>query len=598
MQSETLHLLLIVLILAGVFIGFVRSLASPEVIAFCGLAAVACTGILEPGEILQVFSNPAPVAIAAMFVLSAALESTGVLDRLGTFFVRVAGTSETRALAVMMLVVAMLSAFVNNTPVVIVFLPIVLGLARSTGLKASRLLIPLSFASILGGTCTLIGTSTNLLVDGVVRQHGIEPFGMFEMTRLGLAFTLVGGIYLMTAGRRLLPDRETLATLISPDDTREFLTTAVIGADSPLIGETLTETALAKLRGTRIIEVRRVGKRLQTPLNKLLLEAHDRVVLKSHAKGLAALRETSGVNVGSGQELGLTEIATEKSVVMEGVIGPKSSFVGKTVRELNFRQKYGVLIIAIHRQGVNLRDQFENVQLDFGDTLLVEGPEHRIRQLMLERDFLSLTEPETRTYRRSKAPFAIGAMVAVVTLAALGVMPIAILALIGALAVILTRCIPPQDAYEAIDWKIIFLIFGMLAVGAGVEKTGAAALVANAMVDSIGGVAGAFIMVSLIYLLTNVTTEFVSNNATAVLLAPLAIQVAAVFGADPRPFLVAVMFASSASFATPIGYQTNTYVFGAGGYQFTDFPRVGVLLNLILWLVGSLLIPVLWPLYP
>ncbi len=597
MNTATFQLLLVGLIVVMVFVAFVREWASPDIIAMTAFCVILVTGILNTQEILAVFSNPAPITIAAMFVLSAALDRTGTIEALGLVFARLAGKGELRALFVLMVMTATVSAFVNNTPVVVVFMPIVLALARQTGLKASRLLIPLSFASMLGGTCTLIGTSTNLVVDGVARTHGMAPFGMFEFTKLGIIYAVVGIAYLLTVGRFLLPRRETLSTLLIPNDRREFLTQAVISRDSPLLGKKIADTPLAKMKGIRIIEITRGGERLTTPLNEVVFQAGDQLLLKSAVAGVKDIQETAGLALSAKEQLGLQNVETRSAILMEGIIGPQSTMVGKTLRQLNFRQKYGALILAVHRQGKNLREKFENVQLDFGDTLLVEGPVDGIHRLMEERDFLSLTEPKQRPYRRAKAPLAIAVITAVVVLAAFGVLPIAALALIAAVAVVLFRCVDPGEAYEAIEWKVIFLILGMLAVGLSVEKTGGAALIAQGAIDIFGRF-GPLVMISITYALAVCITELISNTATAILLTPLVIALAAGMGLDGRPFVVAVMFGSSACFATPIGYQTNTYVYGAGGYRFSDFPRVGLLLNLLLWIVASVFIPIMWPLRP
>jgi di/tricarboxylate transporter len=582
-----------------VFTSFIKEWVSPEVVAMGALVACVLIGVLPiavpspaPGlegeaftnalrrfnaDALRVFAHPAPITVACMFVLSAALERTGVIEVLGHWFERTAGTSPTRMLVIMIVIVAGLSGFMNNTPVVVVFLPIVLGICRRKNWAASKYLIPLSYAAIVGGTITIIGTSTNLVASGIAASYDPSyAFGFFDVTPLGIVFVAVTFVYLLTIGKKLLPDRVTLAALI-------------------------LESSLKKMKKARVIDVVRDGNRVREGLNEVVFEEGDEIIIKGRLGGLMGLSEKDGITQDTSHQLGLEDVRTESAVMMEGIIGPDSSLAGKSLKELNFRQRFGVIIVAVHRRGRNLQERFEDVKLAFGDTLLVQGPARRMQQLFELKDFVNLSEPKEVAIRSKKAPFAIAAILAFMVLGLLSginvipAIPIVQVALCAAVFVLLTGCIDPSEAYQSVEWKVLFLIIGMLGLGQALQYSGVADLLAIKVVEATHGM-DPRILISLLYLLSAILTEMVSNNAVAALLTPLVIIVGIQLGVDPKPFIAAVMFGSSASFATPIGYQTNTFVYGAGGYKFGDFFRAGFPLAVILWIVASILIPIIWPL--
>jgi di/tricarboxylate transporter len=471
----------------------------------------------------------------------------------------------------------------------------VLGVARHYDVSASKLLIPLSYAAILGGTCSLIGTSTNLVVSSLASsKYGIH-LGIFDISGLGIIVALCGIAYMALIGRHLLPDRESLASLVGGLSTREYVTELLVTADSPLDGHRLDETELHKIANVRVQAILRNDEFLPAPLHETVLRAGDRIVLGAPRTAVVEMHSLTGITLIDEKEFGLERVRAEHTVVVEVVITNNSHFAGKTLRESRLRENFSALVLAIHRHGENITQNVGQVPLKFGDTLLLRISQEGLSRLGGTPDLLVLSDTAIATARRNKQPIVLAVLAAVVGLSAFDVYPISVLALAGVVILVATRCLRMSEVYDAIDWRIVTMIVGMIALGTAMQNVGADKWLVDEMI-SVVGTASPILVLGCFYLVAMLLTEFISNNAVAILLTPIAVQTAEKLGYHPVPFLIAIMFAASASFATPIGYQTNTFVYGAGGYKFRDFLRVGAPLNLLLLVVVTLLIPLFWPL--
>ncbi|MEL6436918.1 MAG: SLC13 family permease, partial [Pseudomonadota bacterium] len=548
-------------------------------------------GILTVDEVLSVLSSSALVTIAAMFVISASLLRTGVIDRAARLASMRAKQHPTQTFILFLLAAAGMSAVMNNTPLIMLMIPVAIRLAHDTGQAPSKVLIPLSYAAILGGTCTLIGTSTNLLVDGIARDAGLAPFHILEIAPVGIVAT-IAGITAMLLTRRLLPDRQSMSAQGSGKG-RRFIVQAVIEDRSEHVGVRAKEVQAFNQPDRRIIDVLRGDTSLRRELKDVVLAAGDIVVLRSSVAEILSMKEEGELEAPRLDRVQQTD--ARSSEIMEILIGPGARVLNRTLRHLRLRRRYGIYTLALHRGGMNMADRFETTPLSVGDTLLIEGAGDDLARFAEENNLVNVSEPSERGYRRAKAPIALAVTLGVIILAALEVMPITSLALIGAVAVLGTQCVEPDEAVQAVDWRILGLIFAMLSVGLAMQKTELVADIIAAIVPYLDGLS-ALAALATIYILTTILTELVTNNAVAVIITPLAIGLATALGLDPRPFVIAVMMAASASFITPIGYQTNTLVYNAGGYRFTDFLRLGLIVDATCFVSAMIVIPLVWPL--
>ncbi|MBK7512693.1 MAG: SLC13 family permease [Chloracidobacterium sp.] len=590
-MSLQIIIVLAVLILAAFL--FVTEKFRVDLVALLVMALLLISGIITPSQGLAGFSNSATITVGSMFVLGAGLFKTGAVNYLGEFTNSVFKRGFWVGIIAVMLIVGLLSAFINNTPVIAIFLPILLGVAKETGISASKILMPVSFASMFGGVCTLIGTSTNILVSSIAEKNGLRAFTMFEFLPLGLAMFAVGVVYLLIVGIRLIPERRGGENLVDNFTMSEYLTEVVLLPHASSVGKMIRDAPIVHDLDLGIVKIQRDELIIQLPTPDVILQAGDILLIRCDLENIRNLQEREGVLFQPQTKWRDDNVALDNYRLIEAVIEPNSNLIADTLQGSQFRDRYGANVLAIRHGGRVVHEKLSNTVLRGGDVLLMEIEQSRIAAIRKSGEFIITSEMETTAFRRDKAIFAILIVAGVVLAATFNLAPIVVTALVGAIAMVFTRCISLEEAYIAIEWKIIFLLAGVLSLGVALDESGAAGLLSSNMLRYIG-VYGPIALVSAFYLLTSLLTETMSNNATAALLAPIAIATANTMGVEPTPFLMAITFAASASFMTPVGYQTNTMIYGPGQYKFLDFVKVGTPLNIMFWIMATVLIPMIW----
>lgn len=572
-----------------------------EVTALALLGILLLTGTMSLDLAISGFSNKAVLTIGSLFVLSHGLFKTGLLEIAADYLGRKVGQRSWLGIGIFLTVASVLSGFLNNTAVVALFIPLAISLCRRFQISPSQVLIPLSYLSILGGMLTLIGTSTNLLVSALGEAAGLAPLGMFEVTRLGILTLAFGLLYVLLLAPRLLPPRVDVSSLTGKYEMKPYLTELRVTSDSALAGKSVQEAQIAERYDVSLLSIIRKGRRLYEDLNREPLQPGDVLIVQGKMDDVVALRNDLKVALLSDIKLSDPELSGEGQIIVEGLVPPNSSLVGRTLKEIDFRRHFGAFVMAIRRHGSTLHSRLARIPLKGSDALLMTLPKARLPELRRSEEILVLSELELSLHRHRFWWVPVVLLPLIVLLAALGVADILQGALLGCILLLILGVVKPQEAYQAIDWPVIFLIAAFVPVGEAMVRTGTAEFLASLLLSLSGGFPEGLrpqATLALIYLLTSLMTQMVSNNAAAIIITPVSLSLAAGLGLDPRPFLIAVCFAASAEFMTPMGYQTNMMVYAPGGYRFLDYTRFGAPLNLGCWLLASTLIPTFWPFQP
>lgn len=588
-----MDVIILVFIIVGAVILFVSERFPIDLVAGLVVGSLLLTNIITLDEALTGLNNPATVTIAAMFVLSFGLTKTGAINFLGDRIIHITNHNVPKIYVVFLLAVALLSMVINNTAAVAIFLPLALQFSNEFRISPSKILIPLSYASIFGGMMTLIGTSTNILVSSISVNHGLRPLSMFEFSKMGIFFLLTGMAYLLIFGRKNLPVRSILSSLTQKYHMTRYLTELMIPEESPLIGRTALEEQISANYDLNILAIIRGNRKILIDIRITRLHPGDILLVRGPFQRIMRLKDQYKLLLLTDTKLNDEELSIGDNILTEVLVSPTSRLIGSTLKEIDFRRRYGCFVMAIRKHGETLRNKISNTPLNASDTLLIYGSERRIDALKDDQNFVVLERVDIKLQRGKKWIIAIGTIVFVVILAALNIITILKAALLGCLLLMITRTITMQEAYKAIDWSVIFLLAGMIPLGYAMEKTGLAQMIGEQIVG-LGGPYGPRVVLAGTYIVTNLLTEAMSNNSTAIIMAPIAITTANLLGVSPLPFLMAVTFAASASFMTPVGYQTNTMVYGPGGYRYTDYMKFGSPLNVLFFIMAVAIIPIMW----
>ena len=594
-----MDIILLGVIIVIALVLFITELFPIDVTALVVLGLLLIFGLVTPNESLSGFSNPAVITIGCLFIMSYALQKSHVLEYVIININKIIDQSQTLGMAVYLFCIGIASAVVNNTAIVAIFMPVTIRLADKYNISPSKVLIPLSYAAILGGTLTLVGTSTNLIVNSVLVDSRPElSLGMLEFAKFGIIKFTIGLIYIFTIGHRLLPSRVAKSSSITNYSLDGYLTEFKINENSPLCGKTLLDRKINENYDVIVLDVLRGGEIITSNLRNLVLKQEDVLFVKGSFDNFQRLKEIENLSLLTDVKLTQEELEQEDHILAECLITDNSELIGQTLQEANFRRSFGSFVLAIRREGEVIRRKLAQFILKPFDTLLVYGPQDRINQLASREGFIVLGKVNASLDSHPLWWLSIFTILFAVVMAIFKIIPIVVGVILGVIALLLARVITPNEAYSSIHWQVIIVIAAFLPMGAAMKKTGLDEIIGN----SIGNIVNLFpvdlipyFLLAIIYLITMVLTEIASNVATAIIMTPIALTLATQFGFDPRPFIFAVCYAASASFITPIGYQTNLMVFGPGGYRYSDYIKVGLPLGIILWIISVMVIPMIWP---